>query len=137
MRNNTETHEPWHCSSNLCWFCLKSLYSISNIKLVFGIYGQFFAFVVLKNKDYFTNNKRFIWEQQIIAIWDKQAPAKAIGRSSKQRRGKLFHGEKEEVEGQLLWMKVHCRKAVIHLSGWQLKEIRFLISRVAVVIDFL
>lgn len=46
--------------------------------------------------NYFTSKNEFIWEQQIIASQDKQAVAKAVGKSNKQGRRTLFYGEKGE-----------------------------------------
>lgn len=52
--------------------------------------------LTLKMKfSYFTSKNGFIWEQQRIAIQDKQAIAEAMGKSNKQRRGTVFYGEKE------------------------------------------
>lgn len=42
---------------------------------------------------YFTRKNTFIPEQQIIAIWDKQAMVKATGKSNKGEE-QLFYGEK-------------------------------------------
>lgn len=69
-----------------------------------------------------------IQEQQIIAIQDKQAVAKAMGKSNKQERA-LFYGEKGEsweekarVQGangfssaELLGYLISCRRRNVHL----------------------
>lgn len=41
-------------------------------------------------KSYFTSKNGFIWEQQRIAIWNKQA----LKQNKVQQTGKLFYGEK-------------------------------------------
>lgn len=54
----------------------------------------------------------FVWEQQRIAIQDKQAIAKAVGKSNK---GKGVYGEKEESREWLFRTKVCWRK--VRVSG--------------------
>ena len=88
--------------------------------------GVLVRVIALKNKTitYFYQWTEFIREQQRMVIRDKQAIAKATGKSKTQKRRMLFYGEKGGSWEGLCRMR----------EFW---EIQFLIGWVAGVVDFL
>lgn len=77
-------------------YCLqKTLYNVTFQATCFSNINSFNP-VSLKNESYFTRKKSgIIWEQQRIAIWDKKAITKTIGKYNKGEEHYFMEKKKE------------------------------------------